>query len=138
MSEQQLDLIAHEGNVVEPARPPEWLNIVARKKLGVGEDWRWCKWEVVGDDLIVEGGVPRELKSGSRKGMPTWRDSALTRLIVSKVEIEQAKAAYEAESGNCFECAGSSLEWAGWSAEAGNRYRQCRRCSGARSSVLVA
>ena len=129
MSEQQMVLLPNEVAVVEPVRPPDWLNIASRKKLGVGESWRWCKWEAVGEDLIVEGGIPRELKSGNRKGMPTWRDSKLTKLLVSKADIDQAKNAYEAESGNCFECAGSSLEWAGWSADAGNRYRPCGRCT---------
>ena len=114
----------------EPELPPNWLNVVARKKLGQPQEWRWCKFEMIGDtyDCVVEGGVPRVLKSGERKGQPTWRDCALTKCVVTQAEHDQAKADYETETGKCNACAGSGLWLSGWSADAGNRFKPCQRC----------
>lgn len=114
----------------EPELPPNWLNVVARKKLGQPQEWRWCKFEMIGDtdDCLVEGGIPRLLQSGKRKGQPTWRDSKLTKCVVTKAEHDQAKADYEAETGKCCKCAGSALWLSGWGVDTGNRFKPCVRC----------
>ncbi|MBI6948770.1 hypothetical protein [Pseudomonas koreensis] len=114
----------------EPELPPNWLNVVARKKLGQSEEWRWCKFEMIGDtdDCLVEGGIPRLLQSGKRKGQPTWHDSKLTKCVVTKAEHDQAKVDYEAETGKCCKCAGSGLWLSGWGVDTGNRFKPCVRC----------
>lgn len=46
-----------------------FYELIAMRKLGVGADWRWCNLNAIGPDAVkVEGGVPRLLKSGPRKG----------------------------------------------------------------------
>lgn len=110
-----------------------FMEVVARKKVGEVQEWEVFKWEAVGEgehlSYIIEGGVPRLLKSGKRKGKKTWRDSPSKRTVVTKAEIVQAAKDYEAETGNCHVCCGSGQEWAGWSCDEGNKYRDCRRCS---------
>ncbi|WP_039967730.1 hypothetical protein [Pseudomonas chlororaphis] len=115
----------------EPELPPNWLNVVARKKLGQPQEWRWCKFEMIGDtdDCVVEGGIPRLLLSGRRKGQATWRDCELTKCVVTKAEYDQAKVDYEVETGKCHDCAGSRLRLDGWSADTGNRFKPCLRCN---------
>ena len=123
----------------EPELPPNWLNVVARKKLGQPKEWRWCKFERIGDtdDCLVEGGIPRLLQSGKRKGQPTWRDSKLTKCVVTGAEHDQAKVDYEAETGKCCKCAGSGLWLSGWGVDTGNRFKPCVRC-GATGKALEA
>lgn len=115
----------------EPELPPNWLNVVARKKLGQPPEWRWCKFEMIGDtdDCLVEGGIPRLLLTGKRKGLPTWRDCTLSKCVITRAEHDQAMADYEAETGKCKECAGSGLRLIGWVVETGNRFEPCRRCA---------
>ncbi len=113
----------------EPARPPDWLNVAARKKLGVGNDWRWCKAEWIGDDNLVEGAVPSLITRGPRKGVPTWKGLKLDRVIVTAGDLEQARADYESVTDKCHECAGSGLRNTGWSSESGRRFTPCGRCA---------
>ncbi|GAB3305762.1 hypothetical protein [Luteimonas notoginsengisoli] len=106
---------------------------VARQKLGVGNDWLMYAWEVVGElehaDLIVTGGVPVGLfQRGPRKGRPKWDRKLSQRVVVTRAEERAALLAFEASTGKCSGCQGSGEQWAGWSAESGNRTRPCRRC----------
>lgn len=112
--------------------------IVARKKLGRGDDWKWCAFESIGStdmilkgvaDMIITGGVPGKYVSGPRKGQDKWSGVPKDRVIVTQSEVDAAIASYETETGNCHNCGGSAEEWAGWSAVAGNRYRPCRKCA---------
>lgn len=116
---------------VEIARPPNFLNRVARRKLGVSDAWELFAWERIGDtdDLLVTGGIPRLLKSGLRKGRKTWDGKGQT-VAVTRSEVKAEFLTYEAESGNCHNCGGSGQEWATWSAASGNEYQQCRVCDG--------
>lgn len=121
------------AQVTSPAEqiptPPDWINIVARKKLGFGDDWRWCKLQWIGFDAVIEGGVPRLLTRGPRKGQPTWRDSEMEKAVVSDSEIRQARLDYESHTGKCCECAGSGKRLLGWSREEGKAFTQCLRCN---------
>ena len=104
---------------------------IAKRKLSAPDGWEVCGWERVGaDGLIVQGGVPRLLKSGKNKGRRTFRDSAISRVVLTDAEIKEEKARFSQETGKCAECEGSGQEWAGWSAAEGNRYRTCRACDG--------
>lgn len=106
---------------------PDFLNIVARSKLGKGDDWRWCKWNAIADGYHVWGGVPRPKKSGPNKGRPKW-DDPLDECLVTGREMAEAEAAYEASTGKCRVCGGTGQQWTGWSAKSGNEYRPCTRC----------
>ena len=130
MSDQpSTELFDPAENSPEPARPPDWMNVVARKKLGQPDTWRYCRAEWIGDtDALIEGGITRALKSGPRKGLPTWRDSVMTKCVVTAAELEQARLDYEAETGKCSNCAGSGQWWLGWAYDTGNQYEPCKRC----------
>lgn len=102
---------------------------IARRKLGVGVDWRWCTLNAIGPDAVkVEGGVPRLLKSGQRKGQPTWRDTPLQACIVTTRDLEEERTAYENTTGRCWECLGTKQVVASVSATEGSKYKECRRC----------
>lgn len=119
----------------EQAEEVDFFNVVARKKLGVGIDWIWCKSEVIGEpgvggaDFLIEGGVPRTLKSGPNKGKPSWRGVPLLRCVVTKRELVEAQSNYEASTGRCHVCQGAGKQPWGWSATDGRRYRDCKRCA---------
>ena len=108
----------------------DFVEIVARKKLNQPQEWQMCGWERIGDsyDLLVEGGIPRLLKSGPRKGMRTWRDSKINKVCVTEAEEIQEKLNYEKETGKCCKCSGSGSMWYEWNHIDGNKYKPCNRC----------
>ena len=106
---------------------PDFINVVARAKLGKTDEWRWCRWTDIGGGYHVWGGVPRTLTRGKRKGELTW-DGPLDQCAVTAREIREAEAAYEAATGACHKCGGDGKEWIGWSCYEGNKYGPCRRC----------
>jgi hypothetical protein len=113
----------------EPERPPCWMTLVARQKLGQGEDWHWCKAERVGkDDLLIEGGIPGVYLKGKRKGRQKWDGVPLTKCVITRAETDQAQVNYEATTGKCRECGGSGQDWERWNHETGHHYRPCKRC----------
>lgn len=115
-------------------RGVNFTEVVARKKLAVGDDWLMFAWECVNDrrnaDVIVTGGVPVGVYvRGPRKGRPKWDIKTAQRVVVTHQEELAAKHAYEIETGLCADCFGSRETWAGWNHETGNRYRPCARCA---------
>jgi hypothetical protein len=118
-------------STVGASRPPHWMDIVARQKLSVSEDWEIFKWTAIGDtdDVIATGGVPRLLQSGPRKGRKTW-DGKGQDVVVTRAEIKAAQAVYEAETGNCHVCGDTGQQWVGWSVADGHKYDTCRTCDG--------
>lgn len=44
------------------------------------DGWEAFKFETVGDAYLIEGGVPRLLKTGPKRGQKTWRDSRISTL----------------------------------------------------------
>lgn len=112
----------------------KFLEDIARRKLGAGPDWQWCKSEVIGayghGDFLLSGGVPRILKSGPRKGRGTWAGITLDRCVVTQSEIAAEQRAYEASTGTCHRCLGEKQTIHGVSSTNGTTYRVCSRCMG--------
>ena len=108
------------------------LDEVARRKVAGPEGWEVCGWERIGtgNDLVVEGGVPRLLKAGPKKGKKTWRDVPVQKAVVTEAELKAEHARYEAETGNCGDCFGKGEVFASWSASEGVKHRPCKRCEG--------
>jgi hypothetical protein len=106
------------------------LNSVAKRKVSGPDEWEWCKWERIGEgnDFVVEGGVPRLLKSGPRKGEKTWKGVETQKTVVTDAEIKAEHARYEQDTGNCGDCMGSGRVFARWSADNGEDYKPCSRC----------
>lgn len=110
----------------------DWMNEVAVKKVGGPEGWSYCRWQRIGDgeDFVVEGGIPRLLKAGPRKGEKTWRDVPTQKTVVTRAEMDAAQLAYEATTGTCGDCGGTREVFARWTKDNGTEMRQCTRCNG--------
>ena len=108
------------------------LDEVARRKVSGPEGWKVCRWERIGtgNDLLVEGGVPRLLESGPRKGKQTWRDVLIQKAVVTGDEIDAEHARYESTTGKCGDCYGTGEVFASWSVAKGTTFRECKRCGG--------
>lgn len=114
----------------EIARPPCFIDRVARKKLNALESWEHYKWEIVSlDDLLVTGGIARLLKSGKREGRRTWDGKGQT-VVVTAAELSAEYLLYESETGNCHKCGGSGRALFSWCAIDGNEYETCQACDG--------
>lgn len=105
---------------------------VARRKLGVGEDWQTCRWEILGDTrdaVLIEGRVPHGVYTrGPRKGQPKFAPP-YQKCVVTDAEIRDERARFELETGSCAECGGTAETWAGWNVNTGDKWRPCRRCN---------
>jgi hypothetical protein len=116
---------------------PSWYNVVARRKLGRGDDWLWFQLQVVksgasyGSDTIVTGAVPVGFVTrGPNKGAPKWPSvSESERVIVTAAEVRAAREAWERETGKCAECAGTGQRNSGFSVKDGRTYRACEACA---------
>lgn len=115
------------------ANRPDFFTMMARRKTG-NPEIVWNNWERASGGHILKAAVcPVVYKRGSRKGKPNWpkRDRSTEATIVfSNAELDALISEWEAETGLCSTCGGDGQEWCGWSAEAGNRYRQCTACGG--------
>lgn len=105
------------------------MNEVARRKVNGPVGWEIFRWERIGSgmDFVVEGGVPRLLTRGPRKGQKTW-DGDRSKTVVAETEIAAELERYETKTGNCGDCGGTGAVFAGWSEKEGTRTRPCRRC----------
>jgi hypothetical protein len=97
---------------------------VAVRKVGK-PGWTPYKWERVGDDLMMTGGIEGKFKNGK----PKWSKPA-QRVVVTKAEIAAEESRYEREHGRCRVCFGDGQEFTGWSAAEGVKYKPCTRCAG--------
>lgn len=102
------------------------MDAVAIRKSGI-EGWEPYKWERVGDDSIVTGGIPHILKTGPRKGKKTWRGKG-TSVVVTQGEVEAQAARYVTETGNCPKCYGKGEVFYSWNHIEGSKYRPCKAC----------
>jgi hypothetical protein len=105
---------------------------VARRKLGVGEDWRPSMWEcLVGNDLLMEGAVVPDVAKGPRQGMPDWKKAPKAkrqRVVVTASEVAAETKRWETETGKCSECMGTKEVFASWSRTHGCKNKPCRAC----------
>lgn len=113
---------------------PHHLAVLAKRKAGDLDGWRWASMEVVGKGrdqvFVVEGGVPPLKKTGKNKGRPNWVGVRLEKVVVTPAEVDAEEARYEAEEGRCHKCGGTKQEVWRWTAAGGHEYRTCGRCGG--------
>lgn len=112
------------------SRPHFWEE-VAKRKVG-DPKWEWYRSEVIGEhDFLLEGGEPRLISKGPRKGQRSWKHLSPTQIkkvVVTEAEIKQAEADYERDTGKCHACGGTGQEWWGWDRATGDKVKPCRRC----------
>ena len=116
---------------------PSWYAVVARRKLGRGDDWTWYQLQALKDrgeytdNTLVTGAVPVGFVTrGPNAGAPKWPPVAESeRVIVTSADVAAARDAWEAETGKCSECAGTGQRNAGFSVAEGRIYRACEKCA---------
>lgn len=133
----QLNLL--DAKLIEARACADHISVVALRKAREVlrrpadiDGWEAFKFETVADAYLIEGGVPRLLQTGPRRGQKTWRGSRITRVIVTKAEVSAERRRYEAETGSCARCmgSGSGEVLTGWSRKGGDRLSVCPRCHG--------
>ncbi|MFP2898778.1 hypothetical protein [Corallococcus sp. 4LFB] len=110
----------------------DFWNLIAQRKRGVPEGWRWFSIQGKGHPApreqctsIVTGAVcTATFKSGPRKGELNWakRDRSTEReLAIPFPEFDAFLLEWEAETGRCHNCYGNGRAFD----------RVCYRCGGA-------
>lgn len=74
------------------------INSIARRKLGTPNDWEVFRVEWIGDQILCEGGIPRVITRGPKKGRKRWDKCETRRVIISRNEIEAEK---KSNNGSC-------------------------------------
>ena len=105
-------------------------NIARAKLQPLPEGWDIRRFEAVGTDAALYTFSAFRIRTrgpnvGKRKATGPSRAA-----VVTDAEIAAARAAFEADTGMCANCAGDGAEYAGWSAQIGRKFRTCNRCSG--------
>lgn len=110
------------------------MDRVAMRKAGNIEGWEPWFYQRHDGGLLIKVGPVRTLTRGPRKGQKTADRNISKTVLVSDEDIQSEYQRYEAETGNCGECFGDKqvLFAAGVS---GNKYRECRVCSGTGKAI---
>lgn len=119
---------------------PDIYLLAAQHRYRLSPDWQWRQIVSLDDGFIeLHGASPiSAYKSGPRRGQPRFPPrSQCRRVIVTRQDVADARARWEAETGRCSHCGGEGQEAIGWSAAEGTRYRTCRACSGTGKPVQI-
>lgn len=110
-----------------------FAELVARKKYNLPKDFQFHTWDASDDFYMKVTGkvVTEQFTKGKRKGSWNWKLGHSQReCIVSRDEIANAKAEYEA-SGLCCNCIGEGKTLNSVNFVTGEiTYRECSRCKG--------
>ena len=114
----------------------DFLAMQARELAGMPESWTWFEWECLPNNgpiqvMRVRGAIAPLIQKGKRKGMKNWpaRDKATEREIyITPRQRQDWLAKWEAATGKCYACQGTTQEWAGWDHIKGDSFRPCGRC----------
>lgn len=124
---------------------PELLGLAVQRVHGAPAGWRWVRSEIINPTMSrdtprdrqyykVEGGVYKHvMKSGKRVGLLDFRkpeEGTHLIVVITGRDIDDARAAWEKETGKCYQCAGTGQEACGCNVKTGHRFRQCRECGG--------
>lgn len=105
-------------------KPPDLWSMLARKKLGLSDKWRWLDLAVLDKTAstpraqaqsLIKGAEPtgEVFKSGPRKGQVNWQKivpGSERTLAVTFGEYDAFCAAWELETGLCADCGGARGE----------------------------
>lgn len=105
---------------------PDFWNRAVQQKLGVPPEWQWYRLQVIGVDTLVTGAVPIGYTKG---GSPKWPKVSESQVcVITDAERRAVRDAWTAETGLCWNCGGSGMEFASWNHVTGKKYRPCHRC----------
>ncbi len=92
--------------------------------------WRWFRLQAVGaGDTLFTGGIPGIYKRGPKTGKPKWTPPH-DQYVVTRAEVDEERARYRVETGNCDKCHGEGKTLTRWSKADGATYEPCRTCGG--------
>jgi len=73
----------------------DWIQVAIERFHKPPAGWAWCRSEVIGDKphdaFVIEGGIPRIISRGPRKGKRTWKGVELTRYVLSRAQVDEVK-----------------------------------------------
>lgn len=74
----------------------DWIQKAVERVHNPPAGWAWCRSEVIGERpnhvFVIEGGIPRVLTRGPRKGRRTWKGSELTTYVITPAQLEQERS----------------------------------------------
>ena len=121
----------------------ELLDECAREKAGMGDDWSPYSYKCLPEhpqkaEMVEVTGAVAPLKTrGKSKGNHDWNkmDLATKRTVyVTFRENAEYVTAWEAKTGLCAKCRGTTKESCGWSVTEGIRWMTCSKCRGSGKS----
>lgn len=87
--------MASENKIVATVEPQDWIQAAVQRVHNPPEGWAWCRSEVVGerpnDAFLIEGGIPRVITRGPRRGHRTWKGSVLTQYVITRAQLDEEK-----------------------------------------------
>jgi hypothetical protein len=96
----------------------------------------WKAYSFASDDadgMTLTGCVPDgEYSRGPRKGTPRYGNpipGTKKTIVLSRSELDAFAQRKEEATGDCYNCDGTGKTWAGWSKDAGTKFRDCSRCN---------
>ena len=113
--------------------PVDFHNLAAQYRHGLPATWQWRRSAIL-DGWFIElnGASPiGTYQRGPRKGQPKFPAATnYRRVIITTVDVAEARSRWEHETGQCSRCGGTGQEVAQVSASTGATYRACRACEG--------
>lgn len=127
---QEIGFLFYHALFFQPALRSH-LESVARKKLGAPDAWQMLRWELLsgGEELVVDGGIPRDIRWGRAKGRILF-DGPLNRIPIFLSDVRREIASYEAKTGLCGGCLGVGRITDYWDITEGEVLRDCPKCKG--------
>lgn len=111
------------------------MNDVARRKLNAPPEWEWYRLEAIGDDTLVEGGVP---SNPNHRAPRRWKGVKGQRVVVTDAEANAARMEFERSTSLCWRCGGSGKTMRSVSQREPDKviwtFRTCDRCKGSGAS----
>ena len=119
----------------------DWYNETAKRVHGKPDGWKWCSLDSHQKPpgyIEVHGAVPiGTVSRGPRKGRTRWPPKSECDIVwMQDSEINETMRLWEIETGKCSACRGNGNSIVGWSREGGNKYRECKKCSGSGLSLV--
>ena len=128
--------------------PMQFVNGVARRKLGLGEEWDAVAWEVAGKRGTSSDGFRVTLAEvvgvytrGPKAGQPVWERGNDKKVVVTRAEEGKERHEWETETGLCGRCFGDGKTiWSSKLTEDGieRTFRDCPDCTGTGKATMKA
>jgi hypothetical protein len=122
----------------EATRKPvnDFYLLAIQLKESIPEGWCPMVYTALDDregTALIQGSVAPLKTRGPSKGRPNWRKRDLSterKFVVTRAQIQEAKAHFEARTGLCYECDGNGTKFSRWERDIGSTYdTPCKRCS---------